>query len=314
MTYPALYPLLLNPVLHSRVWGGDKLQRLLGKIPPDQDRYGESWEVHDTASVANGPLAGQTIRALVDQYGAALIGEGNNPAEGFPLLVKFLDASQWLSIQVHPNDEQAKVLEGDPRGKTEAWVVIQAEEGAQLIHGVKAGHTREEMAQAIRENTLEQLLVYSTVHAGDVLFVAANTVHALGAGLLIYEIQQSSDITYRLYDYGRLGLDGKPRQLHIEKGTQVSNVEFVQPITHPDGVQVVSCPYFVTERYQVADEALTIQTKGRFHALSCIEGSVTIHHEEHQIGLATGQSAVIPAALADYQLTGQGVVLNSFQP
>jgi mannose-6-phosphate isomerase len=229
-------------------------------------------------------------------------------------LVKFLDAAEWLSIQVHPNDAQAKALEGDPRGKTEAWIVLRADEGAQLIHGVKPGTSRPQMAQAIRENQLEGLLVYSTVQAGDVLFVEANTVHALGAGLLIYEIQQSSDITYRLYDYGRLGLDGQPRQLHIEKGTQVSNVEFVQPISHPAGPRLVECPYFVTERYRLDGASQPIATEGRFHALSCIEGHISLQSSEYHLHLGVGQSTVIPACLSNYTLSGQGVMLNSFQP
>src|SRR5690606_1721515 len=189
-------------------------------------------------------------------YGTALCGQNNDPVLGMPLLAKFLDAADWLSVQVHPDDAQAQQYDGEPRGKTEAWYVVSAEPGAKLVIGVRPGTPHEEIAQAIRSNTLEELLVYAEVKAGDVLYVAAGTIHALGPGILVYEIQQSSDLTYRLYDWGRMGLDGKPRQLHIEKGIAVSNTSSLPTINHTGGdesaeVEIVRGPFFVTVLHQL---------------------------------------------------------------
>ena len=231
MTLSKLYPLLLRPSLHIKVWGGRQLETL-NKSLPTSDPYGEAWELHDSATVGNGNYAGRTVADVLLEHGHDLIGTHNDPTQGMPLLAKFLDSAEWLSVQVHPNDEQAKRLEGDPRGKTEAWVILATQPGAQLVIGVKPGTTQQEMSNTIQTNTLEDLLVYQEVQAGDVLFIAANTIHAVGPGILLYEIQQSSDMTYRLYDWGRVGLDGNPRPLHIEKGTQISNLDSLPPITN----------------------------------------------------------------------------------
>jgi len=308
----ALYPMLLTPTLHVKVWGGRKLDTSLGKYLAGDSPYGESWELHDTSTVANGGYAGHELTKLIQQYGADLIGEGFDPAEGLPLLVKFIDATQWLSVQVHPNDEQARELEGDPRGKTEAWIMLETEPEAKLVIGVQPGTTRQGMADAIREGTLEDLLTYAEVEAGDVLYMPANTIHAIGPGILLYEVQQSSNVTYRLYDWNRMGLDGKPRDLHIEKGVQVSNIEFVPEITHPEGELVVDGEYFQTRRFVFDDEMMEFNTEGRFHALTCIDGIVTVQHPLESFDLAKGQTALIPAALGEYQLEGTALVLCSY--
>jgi len=312
-TQPALYPLRLTPALHVKVWGGRRLQSELDKSLPGDAPYGESWELHDTCTVSNGPLAGVTLADVLQRYGRDLIGAQHDPAHGLPLLVKFLDATQWLSVQVHPDDAQARELENDPRGKTEAWVVLATEGDARLINGVKPGTDRQTMADAIRNGTLEDLLVFTAVQPGDVLYMRANTVHALGPGLLIYEIQQSSNVTYRLYDWGRVGLDGRPRELHIDKGVRVSNVETVTPVTHPEGEMLVAGDYFQTARYHLTsadDRHLT--TDGAFHVLTCIEGLITIMAADRTVDLVKGQTAMIPAAVPEYTLTGMGTVLNSY--
>ncbi|MEZ4668782.1 MAG: type I phosphomannose isomerase catalytic subunit [Anaerolineae bacterium] len=319
----ALYPFLLNPALHVKVWGGRKLEMLMGKHLPTDEPYGESWEMHDTATIANGPLAGRTLGDVLKEYGQELVGSKNNPADGFPLLAKILDPSDWLSVQVHPNDEQARQLEGDPRGKTEAWYVLYADADARLVKAVKPGTTREQMAQAIRENTLENLLVYDTVVVGDVLLNNAGGIHALGPGIVIYEIQQSSDVTYRLYDWGRMDLNGKPRELHIDKGVQVSNLDVIPPITHTADnpmpvVDVVHCPYFVTLLHQLSPRngtRITLDTKGeQFHILTCIEGTAQVEAEDTIVTLQLGQTALIAAAQGVYTLSGTARVLRSFQP
>ena len=317
-----LYPLLLNPALHVKVWGGRRLETVMHKALPTDEPYGESWEMHDTATVANGPLAGRTLGAVLREYGAALVGPGNDPAAGLPLLAKLIDASDWLSVQLHPDDEQARQLEGEPRGKTEAWYVVAAEPGAQLVIGLRPGSTPQQVAEAIEANTLEGLLVFAEVAPGDVLFVRAGTIHAIGAGLLIYEIQQSSDTTYRLYDWGRLGLDGQPRELHIEKGIQVANLDSVPEIdrtgaNHEQVVEIVRSDYFTTLLYQLSPtrgEQVTLDTGGQhFHILTCIEGRAAVSAPAGDITLRTGQTALIPANLGMYTLSGSAKVLNSAQ-
>jgi mannose-6-phosphate isomerase len=312
-----MYPMLLQPALHTRVWGGHRLADQLHKKLPTDEPYGESWELHDSSVVLNGTFAGKSLGELVKSHGAELIGAQNNPDEGFPLLAKFLDAADWLSIQVHPDDKFAVELEGQPRGKTEAWYVVDASPGAKLVLGVQSGTPREAIASAIQDNTLDKLVVYAEVKTGDGLYMPAGTIHALGPGLLIYEIQQSSDVTYRLYDWGRMGLDGKPRALHIEKSLIVANTASLPPILHPADTTIATVfegAYFRTLRHHLHDATLTLNTDGRvFHALSCIEGQASVSAGETTILLQIGQTALIPAAVGQYQMAGSGLVLNSMQ-
>jgi mannose-6-phosphate isomerase len=317
-----LYPLLMQPALHTKVWGGRRLESVLHKPLPTDEPYGESWELHDTATVANGPLAGYTLGEVLREYGHDLVGANNDPSVGFPLLAKFLDAAEWLSIQVHPNDEQARELEGEPRGKSEAWYILAAENDAQLIMGVQPGMSPGDLAEAIQDNTLERLLVYERVQPGDVLAVIPGTIHALGPGLLIYEIQQSSDLTYRLYDWGRMGLDGKPRPLHIEKSIAVSNLKTLPEIKHTGAntlpvVDIVSGDYFTTLLHQLNPRngpRITLDTGGiRFDILTCIEGQVVIESGGTTVDLGLGQTALIPACQGHYTLSGTARVLRSFQ-
>jgi mannose-6-phosphate isomerase len=316
-----LYPLLLEPSLRVLVWGGRKLSTVMGKTLPTEEPYGEAWELHDTATVANGALAGRTLGDLLAKYGTALVGEINDPAQGFPLLVKLIDADEWLSIQVHPDDDQAARLEGDPRGKTEAWYILDADPGAQLVIGVKPGTERNSVAQAIRDGTLEELLVYAEVKAGDALYIPAGTVHALGPGTLIYEIQQSSNTTYRLYDWGRVGLDGQPRELHIEKGVTVSNLDSLPAVTHPAGdpapvVTVVQGEFFTTTLHRLSEiggTASALDTGGRFHALTCIDGNADVSTSGTTVRMNTGQTVLVPACTGVYELRGYGQVLCSWQ-
>lgn len=319
----ALYPLLLNPSLHVKVWGGRQLETVLHKPLPTDEPYGEAWEMHETATVANGEFEGRTLSDLLAEFGHDLIGPDSDPAEGFPLLAKLIDAADWLSVQVHPNDEQAHDLEGQPRGKTEAWYILAAEPGARLVIGMKPGTTREQMAQAIRDNTLGELLVYADAAPGDVLFIRAGTIHAIGAGILIYEIQQSSDTTYRLYDWGRLGLDGNPREMHIDKGTQVANLEKLPEMLHTGDanapvVEIVKSEYFTTLLYQLnADNGtqINLETKDcRFHILTCIAGAATVNTPDYgEVTMQSGQTVLIPSSLGAYHLTGNARVLCSFQ-
>lgn len=322
-TTPPLYPLRLKPALKVKVWGGRKLETLLHKSLPTSEPYGEAWEMHDSAVIDNGPLEGQTVGEALATYGTALAGEGNNPAEGMPLLAKLLDAQDWLSVQVHPDDAQAAELEGDPRGKTEAWYIIAAEPGATLVAGIKPGTTREAMAEAIRAGTLEDLLIYKEVRPGDVLLNNAGAVHALGPGIVIYEIQQSSDVTYRLYDWNRLDLDGQPRTLHIDKGVRVTAFDRVPELSHVNDDnspvrELVTSPYFHTleHRLRPGMPETTIRTRGRFQILTVLEGSVSVEAGTDSVTLTLGETGLIPASLPEFTLrAGEKVrLLRSFQP
>jgi mannose-6-phosphate isomerase len=314
-----LYPLPLEPTLHVKVWGGRRLADALGKHLPTPEPYGESWELHDTATVAAGPLAGRALGSLLAEYGAALVGPGNHPGDGFPLLAKLIDASEWLSVQVHPDDDHARALEGQPRGKTEAWYILAAEPGARLVIGIQPGTTRAQMAQAIAAGALDNLLLYADVTAGDVLFIGAGTVHAIGSGILLYEIQQSSDTTYRLYDWGRLDLDGRPRTLHLDKGVQVTNVDDVPQIIHTAQargpvVDIVKSDYFVTRLYRLGAGSARLNTGGtRFHALTCIGGAARLAWTQGNIALVNGQTVLVPACIGPYRLDGRAQVLCSYQ-
>jgi mannose-6-phosphate isomerase len=309
-----LYPLALEPVLHTRVWGGRALETTLGKRLPTAEPYGESWEMHDSASIRNGPLAGHTVRQALDVLGQRLCGTAYPPAEGMPLLLKFLSGEAWLSVQVHPNDEQAQRLEGQPRGKTEAWVVLAARPGSKLVIGVQPGHSLESLrAAAADDEAMRRLLVMAPVQAGDVLFVSAGTIHALGPGILIYEIQQSSDTTYRLYDWGRLGLDGQPRALHVDKALAVAQLAQLPHITHIAGhdaaAPVVRSRFFSTTLHRLGGEypaSVSGETNDRFQILSPIRGAITVEGGGERVLLAQGETALLPAALGAYHLSADG--------
>lgn len=314
MTARALYPLKLRPALRVKVWGGRRLEQLMRKRLPTAEPYGESWELHDSATVENGPLRGASLGELARRFGAELLGCGQDPDAGVPLLAKLIDAADWLSIQAHPNDEQALALEGEPRGKTEAWVVLHADEGARLVIGLQPGTTRDQMAEAIGRNQLEALLIFAEVATGDVLQIPANTVHALGPGLLIYEIQQASDTTYRLYDWGRAGLDGRPRALHIDKGLQVANLEALPLVEQPDTDLLVENEYFRLWRHELERGAMDISTYGRFQSLTCIAGEARVSTPSGEIALRLGESGLIPACISAFAIGGKGVTLRACQP
>ena len=315
-------PLLLQPELKVKLWGGRRLERA-GVALPDTQPYGEAWLLHDSARVAQGPLAGCALGDLLPRYGAALAGPEVDPAAGWPLLAKLLDASAWLSVQVHPDDCWAQRLENEPRGKTEAWYVVAAEPGARLVHGLRPGCTRAQLAAALRDGTLEAWLPAVPVQAGDALLLRAGTVHALGPGLLVYEIQQTSDRTYRLYDWGRRGLDGAPRPLHVEKGLQVARLDAPAPLRHLAGqraqvMEVARCEHFVCELLQLNELAgrwLTRDTGGRrFQALTCVAGAALLESGPRQVRLRAGQTALVPACSGPWRLGGTAQLLLARQP
>jgi mannose-6-phosphate isomerase len=294
--------LRLAPAYQERVWGGQRLQ-------PGPNPIGEAWIVHEGNSIVGGTCDGRTLAELAATQGEALLGRKVIAQGGarFPLLIKILDAHDWLSVQVHPNDEQAIELAGPGQlGKTEAWHILAADPGAQLICGLQPGTTNDALAAAIRAGTVTDLARYLQVAAGDTIFIAAGTMHALGPGLLLYEVQQTSDITYRIFDWNRPLAAG--RKLHIEESLAVTNPAISgevqpRPVGQPGTPQpLVACPYFALS--EIVGPA-SLDTGGEsFHALTPVAGEITVAGDGWQHHLAPYESIVVPASAGAYSLTG----------
>ena len=309
---PVLYPLRFTPLFKRHLWGGRRLATELGKSIGDGDDYAESWEVvdhgDDQSVVSDGPLQGMTLAALVAQHGKALLGK-DYPQIGFPLLWKFLDAHRVLSVQVHPDDAQAAQLVPPDRGKTEAWVVLAADPGSVLYAGLIAGVDRETLTRAIEAGKSESCLHRLEPVAGDCIYIPAGTVHALGDGLLIAEIQQASDTTYRLFDWNRVGPDGKPRQLHIEQGLNAIDfdrgpIEIEKP--KPTGCQeierLVTGDHFTIDRWKF-ERPLQAGGDGKCHLLSAIAGEVAISGDPRGKPLMRGEVLLLPASMGEVTVT-----------
>ena len=262
-------PLVFEPYLRPMVWGGRSLGDLFGKRLPDDGPYGESWELsghpHHVSRVAEGPLRGQSLADLCAQHPREVFGEAIPPGSRFPLLVKLLDCRDLLSIQVHPDDALAPRLAGEPSGKTEAWVVLEAEPTARICAGLKPGVTRAEVERALADGTLDRCLHDFTPRPGDCIFLPAGTIHAVGGGVVLAEVQQTSDATFRLYDWGRVGPDGRPRQLHVRESLEAIRWDFgpvdpVVPEVIPDTAsgaraeRLVECSYFGLDRLLLGAE------------------------------------------------------------
>ncbi len=309
-----LYPLRFRLLVKRYLWGNRGLATCLGKpLGPGND-YAESWEVCDHGAdqsiIDQGPLAGTTLGELVRLRGAELLGR-DYPLSSFPLLVKFLDAAQALSVQVHPDDEHAAGLNPPDLGKTEAWYILAAAPGSRVYAGLRPGVDRQQLEEAIRQGTCENELHHFEPSAGDCLFIPAGTVHALGSGLLIAEVQQSSDTTFRLYDWNRVGRDGKPRPLHVEQGLAVVDfqrgpVDPVQPQpTQRSWVsRLVACEKFIIDRWDF-DRSELIGGDERFHIVCVLEGAVCIDGDPHSAVLAKGGTALLPASIGSVRLVPQ---------
>lgn len=317
-----LYPLLFEPQLRHYVWGGRNLETMYGrKLPPGPTA--ESWEISGHAEaptrVSNGAYQGLLLPELVRTLGPRLLGTRTIELLGgsrFPLLVKLLDAHRDLSVQVHPDDAYAMEHEYGERGKTEAWYVLAAEEGARLVYGLRTGTDREGMEKALADGTVVDLLTYLPVKAGDCVFVPTGTVHAVMSGTVVAEIQQTSDATYRLYDWGRLGNDGRPRELHIDQALDTIQWDAQGPgIVAPrrletgDGYErtcLVHCPQFTLEKVDLeAGASFSGCCCGdTFEIWGCIEGAVSFG-EYGGPRLEAVQFTLLPAALGAYRLTAE---------
>lgn len=299
------HPLRFESVFRRYLWGGRRLATMLGKALGEGDDYAESWEIvdhgDDQSVVLAGAAQGLSLRELVAGHTDALFGR-HAPQQQFPLLFKFLDCNRTLSVQVHPNDAQGAKLDPPDLGKTEAWLVLAADPGSKIYAGLKPGVTREQLAAALDAGECEECLHQFEPEVGQCVFIEAGTVHALGAGLVIAEIQQASDTTFRLFDFNRVDAEGNPRPLHIEQSLATINfdrgpVSPVEPFaTEQSGRErLVDCDKFVLDRCQLA-EPQSIGGDERFHLLVGVEGSVEIAGDPTGEPLTRGQTCLLPAA------------------
>ena len=308
MTHPPLYPLRFQPILKRLIWGGRRLGTLLGKPLGDGDDYAESWEISDhrddVGLVADGPLAGTSLRTLVRERSAELLGPSLAGLRQFPLLVKFLDANQNLSVQVHPDDAKGRVL-ADDNGKTEAWVVVHADPGSLIYAGLNRGVTRRDLAAAMAEGRVEPLLHRFAPKAGDCVMIPAGTVHAIGSGIVLAEVQQMSDATFRIDDWGRLGADGRPRVLHAREALASTDFEAgpvlpLRPVATqiPGGSREVlaRCPYFAIDRLRLSEPAEVGGNDGGT-ILIALDGRATVKAGPSETILSPGLTYLLPASI-----------------
>jgi mannose-6-phosphate isomerase len=305
-----LHPLSFHPVYRRYLWGGRRFETLGRTLPPGND-FAESWELvdrgPDQSVVAAGPLAGTTLGELVRTHGRQLLGR-HAPLPCFPLLFKFLDACHDLSVQVHPDDARAQRLSPPDRGKTEAWYVVDAAPGSRIYAGLKAGTTREQLAASLRAGRCTDVLHAFEPQAGDCIFIPAGTVHAIGAGLLVAEIQQSSDVTYRLFDWNRVGADGAPRPLHIDAGMEaVTHFEPVAPTRRPPGgnppaVRLVTSDFFVLDEV-VPRGTWEVGGDDGCHFLTVLAGGLWLDPEWRLPDLGPGRCVLLPAAIGRQGVT-----------
>ncbi|QDV34316.1 type I phosphomannose isomerase catalytic subunit [Tautonia plasticadhaerens] len=325
-----LTPLRFDPILKRLIWGGRRLGDLLHKpIGPESD-YAESWELsdhrHGRSVVRGGPLDGSTLHDLVVGRGPELLGPGLAPRDQFPLLVKFIDANRVLSVQVHPDDAQGRRL-ADDNGKNESWVVIAADPGSRIYAGLKEGVTRPRFAEALGSGRVEEFLHSFEPTPGDCIHIPAGTVHAIGAGVMLAEVQQMSDATFRVFDWGRLGPDGRPRQLHVAEALEVTDFSGgpVDPVrTRPEPMEggtlehLVRCPYFLLDRLRVTGPAsVGAADRSRFTALVGLGGSASVSYggESYPVGL--GETLLLPASIGSCTMTaeaGEATVLACTLP
>ncbi len=311
-----LYPLTFQPIFKERIWGGRNLERLYHKPLPPEVPIGESWEISDrpgdASVIANGPLAGKDLRWLMEHHAAELLGSAKPPGTRFPILVKIINAEDKLSLQVHPPAAIAASLGGEP--KTEMWYIADATPEAWLFAGLKRGTTRQEFERKLQAGAVADCFHRIPVKAGDVMFLPSGRVHAIGAGLVIFEIQQNSDTTYRVFDWNRMGLDGKPRELHLRHSLDSIDFNDFEP-------RLIQSIYSRNEtlkvRYLVDDplfrvDACQVRRGQRFHIsspgaqiLGLLRGRLQISHNAATLELAPGQFALLPACLGRVTLTAE---------
>jgi mannose-6-phosphate isomerase len=309
----------MQPVPMERVWGGRRLAELFGRTMAANARIGESWELSDLPGgrtrVADGPLAGKTLRDLLETQALSLLGReavACGWGRRFGLLLKFIDATDRLSVQVHADDAFVAAHEPHESGKHECWVILRAEPEAWLVHGLKAGVTRESFAAAVRRGDVEEFLQFRQVKVGDVIWVPAGTVHSIGPGIVLAEIQQSSDLAYRLYDWGRMGLNGKPRTLHVEEA--LSSLRMPGEVVPSGGrgktaeetglviEHLVDCPAFSVSRIALDRRPWAGETHDALTAMMVLAGSARLATAEASMDIRAGDTLMVPADAGEYAL------------
>jgi mannose-6-phosphate isomerase len=314
-----LYPFTFEPIFKDRIWGGTRLKDYLHKSI-SSNKTGESWEISTVPNavsiISNGIYQGKNLNELIEQFPEAILGKEVVKRFGtqFPLLFKYLDANQDLSIQLHPNDALAKKRHNS-FGKTEMWYVMQADAGARLIIGFKEDTNRETYIKQLHENKLLPLLNEIPVQKGDVFLLETGTIHAIGAGILIAEIQQTSDITYRLYDWDRVDEQGNKRELHTELALDAIN--FKKTPTQKEyqsksneSVEIVNCPFFRTELISLESELIIENSGDSFFVLMCTEGNFSIEYNKTTVDFNIGQTILLPANLRSIRLIGLATILK----
>jgi len=295
---PGLYPLLLIPSFDERPWGVRDLRPFYTRVV--KEPIGESWLTWSENTIANGPLSGRTLGQVAQEHGRAFVGQAAPYSDRFPLLVKFLFPGDKLSVQVHPDDAAARRV-GKPFGKTECWYVLDATPGAQVGLGLKPGVSVEELRQAITRVRAEELLNWVDVQRGDMLYVGAGTVHTIGGGMVLLETQQSSDVTYRLYDYGR------PRELHVEQGLEAVKLNSrAGKVTQQDAGYLVRSPFFQVEKMRLQSELAGEITPASPHVIVATEGSGILESPGMEpVSFARGEAVVVPASVPRYTVRPQ---------
>ena len=316
-----IYPLQFDPILKDRIWGGKKLNTELNK-PITSDITGESWEIStvegDVSVISKGTFKGIYFNELIDNFPSEVLGTSvfDQFGKQFPLLFKYLDAKTDLSIQVHPNDELAKKRHNS-FGKTEMWYIMQADEDARIIVGFKENSNSQEYVTHIENNTLLDILDEVKVKTGDVFFLETGTVHAIGAGLLVAEIQQTSDITYRLYDFDRVDSEGNKRELHVELALDAINYNKVetQKVYSKDvnvSNEMVNCPYFTTNYLNLSGEFKVSKSATSFTVYMCTDGNFQIEYNQVHYQYSKGDTILLPAVMTDFKLSGNATLLEIY--
>ena len=313
-----LYPLKFKPIFKDKIWGGRKIKEQLGVDYGSMPNCGEMWLLsglwEEQSVIANGDFEGDEINDLVETFMGDLVGEGvfDKYGEQFPLLIKIIDANDWLSVQVHPDDELAEKRE-QGNGKTEMWYVMQADQGAELVTGFNCEMNRMKYIRVLKDNAIQSVLNHEIVHQGDVFYIPAGRVHALGPGIMVAEIQQTSDVTYRIYDWDRIDLVGMHRELHIPQSLDA--VDF-DPVEHYKSdyeqslnktVPVVDSPYFTTNMLHLQGEmAKDYSELDSFVLLMPVEGKFSLEWENGSVFVSVGEVVLVPNVIEKVNIKAQG--------
>lgn len=322
-----LYPLRVTPIYKTAIWGGRKLESLLGRQLPEGNRFAESWDVSGhpagVSTISNGPLAGQTIQDILDNYRTQLLGpHAQSGFTRFPLMVKFLDAEKQLSVQVHPNEDYVRLNQLSDTEKAEAWVVLNVVPGSKMTLGFQRPVSKKEIASAVRNAALETILFELEPKPGECFFLPAGTVHSLGAGIFLYEIQQCSNLTFRLYDWNRTDEYGQRRQLHVTQALDsielnLWKAEPIKPLTQELGRELlIQSAAFNLERHTFSEETVkqyTLDCSKSCRVLTVLQGALKVQGLENPLRL--GESVILPAVLGKVLLESESaVVLDAFLP